>query len=69
MIISGTCAKGFESVKEIFHQNFIVGNEENAQLCIYVGNECVVDLYGSVRGDEKYGPDMLHVSNKNRLSC
>ena len=62
--INGTCEKGFESVKDMFYQNFVIGNEDNAQLCIYVGNKCVVDLYGSATGDTNYGPDKLHVINK-----
>ena len=61
--IGGTCAKGFEPVKEAFKENFVSGEEDCAQLCIYVGNKCVVDLYGSVNGDKTYDADSLHVSN------
>ena len=61
LTINGFCTKGFEPVKKIFCENFETGEEENAQLCIYVGQECVIDLYGSKNGDQNYGPDMLHV--------
>ena len=33
--------------------------EINAQLCIYVGEECVVDLWSSVTDDPNFGPDSL----------
>ena len=59
--IDGFCAKGFEPVKKIFCENFETGEEENAQLCVYVGHECVIDLCGSNNGDPNYGPDLLHV--------
>ena len=39
------------------------GEEENAQLCVYVGNKLVVDIWGC--RDESnpigYGPDSLQV--------
>ena len=33
----------------------------NAQLCIYVDGNVVVDLYGTAVGDAEYGPDTLSV--------
>ena len=33
--------------------------EINAQLCIYVEEECVVDLWGSGTDDPNFGPDSL----------
>ena len=59
--IDGFCANDFEPVKKIFYEHFETGEEENAQLCIYVENECVIDLRGSAQGDQNYSPDMLHV--------
>ena len=59
--IAGCCTPGYEPVKELFLQNFKNGLEDNAQLCIYVNNVCVVDLYGSAMGDADYGPDNIQV--------
>jgi hypothetical protein len=33
--------------------------EVNAQLCIYVGEDCVVDLYGTAVGDTDYSGETL----------
>lgn len=46
--IHGHVSKGYESVYAQFEKNFADGKEENAQLCAYVGEELVVDLWGSV---------------------
>jgi CubicO group peptidase (beta-lactamase class C family) len=45
--INGTVSPGYESVKEMFTDNFRKGREESAQLCVYVGEEKVVDIWGS----------------------
>ena len=37
------------------------GAEENLQLCIYVGDKCVVDLYGTAVGDWTYTPETHQV--------
>jgi len=57
--IDGTCEKGYEKVKKIFEDNFKNGEEENSQLCVYVGGKKVIDLYGTAVGDTNYGPDTL----------
>lgn len=49
---------GFETVKEMFEKNFRRGAEESAQLCVYVGEEKVVDLWCSV-SDPNYTGDTL----------
>ena len=59
--IGGTCINEFEAVRKLFYKSFLEGKEENAQLCIYLGDQCVVDLWGSFKGIEDYGPDSLHV--------
>ena len=59
--IQGTCAGGFEDVRALFENNFRKGHEVNAQLCIYVDGNVVVDLYGTAVGDAEYGPDTLAV--------
>ena len=60
--VEGTCAKGYENVQTLFKENFRKRKERNAQLCIYVDGEKVVDLYGTAVGDTQYGPDTLTVS-------
>ena len=45
--INGTVAPGYEPVKEMFTDNFRKGREESAQLCVYVGEEKVVDIWAS----------------------
>ena len=59
--VQGTCAGGFEDVRALFENNFRKGHEVNAQLCIYVDGNVVVDLYGTAVGDAEYGPDTLAV--------
>lgn len=44
--ICGSCASGWESVKDAFAKNFADGLEQGAQLCIMQENDVVVDLYG-----------------------
>jgi len=62
-MIKGFCHEDFEPVKELFTSNFVNGDEKNAQLCVYVGDELVIDLWGTK--DESnaagYGPDSLQV--------
>ena len=40
--IKGTVAPGFESVKSLFEKRIRELWEDNAQLCVYVGEEKVV---------------------------
>ena len=56
--IQGSVEPGFESVKKLFENNFSRGAEESAQLCVYVGDRRVVDLWGSVT-DPAYSADTL----------
>ncbi len=44
--VEGEVSPGFESVRELFEEGFARGLESAAQLCVYVGHECVVDLWG-----------------------
>jgi len=57
--IGGTVAPGFESVKQLFAHNMKTLAEKNAQLCVYVGNERVVDLWASTTGDVDFHADSL----------
>ena len=58
-VVGGRVAAGYESVREMFAANLRAGREEEAQLCVYVGEECVVDLWGSASGDISYTGDSL----------
>ena len=35
------------------------GAEENVQLCVYVDEKCVVDLYGTAIGDKNYNAETV----------
>ena len=61
MRVDGHVSPGFESVKKLFERHFRSGQERHAQLCVYVGLECVIDLWGSADNvlEEEFGPDTL----------
>jgi len=61
VILKGTCADGYQSVKELFESHLKTGKDENAQVCVYVDGKRVVDLWGSSIGDKSYGPDDLQL--------
>jgi CubicO group peptidase (beta-lactamase class C family) len=54
MTVQGVCKPGFEQVAEVFQRNFDTGGELGASVCLTVGAETVVDLWGGV-ADEKSG--------------
>lgn len=57
--IEGTVAPGFESVKRLYEHNMRTLAERDTQLCVYHGNEKVVDLWASATGDGSFSPDSL----------
>jgi CubicO group peptidase (beta-lactamase class C family) len=57
--INGTVAPGYESVKQLYQHNMNTLAERNTQLCIYVGEECVVDLWASAIDDATFSADSL----------
>ena len=59
MIISGTVEKGFEPVRQLYELNMQTLAERNTQLCIYVGEQRVVDLWASAIDDVGFSPDSL----------
>lgn len=59
VIVEGSVAQGFEPVKALFEHNMNTLAERNAQLCIYVGEERVVDLWATAIGDESFSADSL----------
>ena len=48
--LEGKCCKNYEPVKDELKKMLLSGGEENVQLCVYVGDECIVDLYGTAIG-------------------
>ena len=63
--LNGFCNENYEPVKAHFEKMLLNGQEENAQLCIYVGDKCVVDLYGTAIGDFSYSSESI----QNVMSC
>ena len=59
MILEGHVAPGFESVKRLFDRSMRTLAERNTQLCVYVEDECVVDLWGSAIDDRGFNGDSL----------
>ena len=57
--IHGEVAPGFEPVKALFEHNMRRLREDNAQLCVYVGETRVVDLWASASGDPSFNADSL----------
>ena len=59
MVIKGSVAPGYESIKTLYERNMHSLAERNTQLCIYVADQCVVDLHGSATDDETFSADSL----------
>ena len=53
-MIEGQCKPGFERVAEAFQANFTANGEVGASVCLTVGGETVVDLWGG-QADPKTG--------------
>ncbi len=48
MTVEGTCKNGFERIAEAFQKNFADHGEVGASVCVKVGGQTVVDLWGGV---------------------
>jgi CubicO group peptidase (beta-lactamase class C family) len=59
VIIEGRVAPGFEPVRQLYEHNMHNLAERNTQLCIYVGETCVVDLWASAVDDPTFSGDSL----------
>jgi len=59
MLVMGTVAPGFEPVKALFEKNMRSLKERNAQLCVYVGEQCVVDLWATTINDPEFSAESL----------
>ena len=57
--IEGTTAKGFETLRSLFEQNMHRYLEDKAQLCIYVQDQCVVDLWAHPADEAAFDGDAL----------
>ena len=53
--IGGDVKPGFELVREEFEKGFKLGLERDAQICVYVGTEVVVDLWGTTTVQQNNG--------------
>jgi CubicO group peptidase (beta-lactamase class C family) len=64
MKVDGLCKKGFERVAETFTRNFAEKGEVGASVCLTVGGETVVDLWGGVadsKTDRPWAKDTVSV--------
>ena len=61
VILEGNCDEQYEPVKEKLKDMLKNGLEENLQLCVYVDGKCVIDLYGSAKGDKNYDAESIQV--------
>lgn len=59
MVVGGEVKPGYETVEQMFRKNVATGRERDAQLCVYVEGEKVIDLWGSACGDNSYTGDSL----------
>ena len=57
--VEGTTVEGFESIRSLFEQNMHRYLENKAQLCIYVDDRCVVDLWAHPADDAAFDGDAL----------
>ena len=57
----GSVSPGFEPVKGMFEAMLRSGCDKRAQLCVYMGDEKIVDLWGTAADvvDDQFGPDSL----------
>ena len=59
--IEGFCDPKFDKVKKQFEKLFTEGIDENAQLCVYVEDKCIIDLYGTY--NDEYNANRTQVSH------
>ena len=68
--IEGLVVPGYESVKEMFEAGFLTGRESSAQLCVYVGEKKVINLWHFVNNTSYTNNTLTNVfsSSKNLSS-
>src|SRR4030095_759997 len=64
----GTVKPGFERVAEAFQENFDAKGEVGASVCLTVGGETVVDLWGGT-ADQKTGAPWTQDTVSIFVSC
>ena len=64
--VEGFVSPGYESVREMFERNFSRGAEESSQLCVYVGEEVVVDLWASTSHSSYTGDTLTNVFSSTK---
>ena len=57
--LDGYCHKSYEPVKKQLEKMLYEGKEENLQLCVYVNQNCVIDLYGTAVGNKWYNAETI----------
>ena len=65
-VVEGFVAPGYENVRTMFERNFSRGAEESSQLCVYVGEEVVVDLWGSTSHSNYTGDTLTNVFSSTK---
>lgn len=55
--ILGKCEPEFAEVQKVFAHFYKAGIDERSQLCVFVGDQCVVDLYGKPKSDQVFTAD------------
>ena len=57
-LVEGYASQEYESVRDLFEEGFKTGREQSAQLCVYVGDVMVVNLWHSI-SNPAYTKDTL----------
>ena len=58
---------GYEEVRELFERNVTTGRDYNAQLCVYVEGELVVDLWTNRDGFTGWSENMVRIRDQTRI--
>ena len=66
MRINGEVRPGFESVRELMQRSLSPVKDKNLQLCVYVGEERVVDLWVSSDNDGFSADSLVNVFSSGK---
>lgn len=66
MRIFGDVQQGFEPVRELLRRSVTASRDKGAQLCVYVGEECVVDLWACAAGEEFSADSLVNVFSSGK---
>ena len=66
MLINGEVKPAFEPVRQLFQQSLTASRDKNAQLCIYLGEERVVDLWATSGADEFSADSLVNVFSSGK---